>query len=139
MAAFTHALNTLQITRREDGANLSFPPNGVTYRGGALPNDHKKFYKVGALFRAAGFLATSFSQDNASEYMCRASVGGEPCVLWEVHVDPAGGQSQAMRCKHVCYLEHGGEKEYLFAPYSPFTVDSVSDWLYVRLTLVHSR
>jgi hypothetical protein len=53
---------------------------------------------------------------------------GEPCVMWEVHVDPAGKYSPARRCKHVNYVERTNvveEKEYLFAPYSPFTVTEV--------------
>ena len=45
-----------------------------------------------------------------------------------VYVDPAGEHDADRRCKHVNYVSHthvGGEAEFLFAPYSIFTVRKV--------------
>ena len=54
---------------------------------------------------------------------------GFQSVLWVVHVDPAGEDDVTKRCKHVNFVEHSlvaGEKEYLFAAYSIFSVRKVS-------------
>ena len=45
------------------------------------------------------------------------------CILWVVHLSPEYG------CVHVNYVdatECPGEQEFLFAPYSVFTVESIS-------------
>jgi hypothetical protein len=58
----------------------------------------------------------------------RAQLKGFQTVMWVVHVDPAGEHDPAKRCKHVNFVQHSlvpGEQEYLFAPYSIFTVRSV--------------
>ena len=126
---FVRAVNTLLVTRASPTIQTRFPPNGVTYQGGGLPDQHRDFYQVGKSFRVAGFLATSFVREVAEGFMCFADRRGEPCVLWEIHVDPAGERSPARRCKHVNYVtRHNipGEEEYLYAPYSPFTVREVS-------------
>ncbi len=86
---------------------------------------------AGKSFRVAGFLASSFSQARALGFMCAAdSQRNEPCVLWEVHVDPEGEFLPTRRCYHVNYVQRNllnyEEEEYLFAPYSPFTVEHVS-------------
>ena len=49
--------------------------------------------------------------------------------MWVVHVDPSGEHDAAHRCAHVNYVSHthvGGEAEFLFVPYSIFTVRSVT-------------
>jgi hypothetical protein len=128
LAVVVRAINTLLITRRGDVHMIKFPPNGVMYRGGGLPDVHRGFYRVGKTFRVAGFFATSFLRHKAEQFMCMSDERGEPCVMWEVHVDPAGEYSPARRCKHVNYVERTnvqGEEEYLFAPYSPFTITEV--------------
>ena len=98
--------------------------------GGKLPDKHRAFYTVGKKYRVPGFLATSFSKDVAVGF--RDGNGypkDSPGVLWVVHVDPAGEHDPAQRCKHVNFVQHSlvpGEQEYLFAPYSIFTVRAVS-------------
>ena len=45
--------------------------------------------------------------------------GGDNCVLWRVRIDPA------RKCHHVNLVKRthvDGENEYLFVPYSVFTV-----------------
>lgn len=120
--------NILLITHRLATEQIKFPLNGVVYRGGGLPDEHRSFFKLGREFRVAGFLASSFSQETAEHFMSSARARGEPCIMWEIHVDPAGESSPAKRCMHVSYVERSnmpGEKEYLFAPYLPFTVKQV--------------
>jgi hypothetical protein len=55
---------------------------------------------------------------------------GTPPVHWIFKLDPRGEKNPRYRCKHVNYLEKvtnvPGEEEYLFAPYSVFTVVSVT-------------
>ena len=122
-------MNTLLVSRRGEQDNIRFPSGGVVYRGGGLPQDHIEFYEVGKAFRVAGFLATSFSVNKAIDFMGYADYRNEPCVLWDIRVDPRGETSNVYRCKHVSYVTYSdlpGEEEYLFAPYSPFTVKEVS-------------
>ena len=54
--------------------------------------------------------------------------------MWVVHVDPEGESVPAKRCMHVNYVSNSHitnpdgtprESEYLFAPYSIFTVRAV--------------
>ena len=114
------------------GAALPFPPGGITHRGGGFNDDHKAFFTVGKQYRVPGFLATSFSQAKAEEFVFnQATAYGRQGVLWTVHVDPAGEADPSKRCKHVNLVqpEHSlvpGEQEYLFTAYSIFTVRSVT-------------
>src|SRR5690349_20629484 len=45
----------------------------------------------------------------------------EPMVHWIIHID------QKLKCDHVAFLQHGieSEKEFLFVPYSVFTVKEI--------------
>ena len=130
LAVIVRAVNTLLLAHRGAVQKIVFPKNGVTYRGGGLPDEHRRFYTAGKKYRVPGFLATSFSRQVAENFMMWADSRNEPCVLWIVEVDPEGEHSQAKRCMHVNYVERTGpdvpvEEEYLFAPYAPFTVKEV--------------
>ena len=59
------AINKLCVVRgaRSDAA-LKFPDHGVTYRGGALPDEHQAFFTAGKKYRVPGFLATSFNESS---------------------------------------------------------------------------
>ncbi len=49
-------------------------------------------------------------------------------MRWEVLLGPRGRDSPEFRCKHVNFLENTqlpGEEEFLFTPYSVFTVLSL--------------
>jgi hypothetical protein len=134
LAVVVAAMNTLLLSRRGDIKMLRFPPNGVTYRGGGLRDEYKSFFTPGKVFRVAGFLASSFLLEKADEFMCFADARGEPCVMWELRVDPEGERLVSRTCKHVNYVARTkvpGEEEYLFAPYSPFTVKEVRVCMYV--------
>ena len=128
-AVVVRATNKLCVVRRT--VSLRFPEGGLCLRGGGLPDEHKAFFGTGSKYRVPGFLATSFSRDVARRFMYRAHVdGGLPAVLWHVQLDPRGADSFEHRCKHVNFVEKTnvpGEDEFLFAPYSVFTVTNV-EW-----------
>eukprot|EP01043_Picozoa_sp_COSAG02_P022490 COSAG02_NODE_1172_length_14106_cov_77.834725_2_plen_535_part_00 len=126
--ALTLGINALCLQARE-GAALAFPPLGEVFRGTGFDDDHRGFFEVGRAYRVPGFLATSFSEAKATEFMRRAQQQGKRGVLWVVRVDPAGEQDPTKRCKHVNFVEHSlvaGEFEYLFTAYSIFTVRGVT-------------
>jgi hypothetical protein len=99
--------------------------------GGGLPTEHQAFFQAGLKYRAPGFVATSFSRDVAYGFSQRAcSERGHPAVLWVVHMHPEGARNPRYACKHVNLVRKthvAGEAEYLFAPYSVFTVQRV-EW-----------
>jgi len=135
---YVRAVNKLLVASERRGdpdeeqvdaqVELPFPKDGVVYRGGGLKEEHRLFYEEGKEFRVPGFLAASFEYETAYNFMCRADRRKEPCVAWEIHVDPDGKDKKWCRCAHVNYVESSNvkkEKEYLFAPYAPFKVKQV--------------
>ena len=77
----------------------------------------RSFFVKGRKFRQPAYLATSFSEQVARQFI--AMRGGDDCVLWRVRIDPE------RKCVHVNLVKKTnvpGEEEYLFAPYSAFTV-----------------
>ena len=75
-------------------------------------------------YRQPAYLATSFSEAVARQFIVER--GGDDCVLWRVRIDPV------RKCHHVNLVTKTvpglpDEQEYLFAPYSAFTVLS-STW-----------
>jgi len=71
------------------------------------------------------YLATSKSKKVSQQVFCkREAENGRPPILWIIHLHPT------FQCVHVNYVDRTnvpGEEEFLFAPYSVFTVISV-DW-----------
>ena len=132
----SRALNLFCVTGRAPGsAPVRLPgvepqdaPGGRTWRGGALPRHHRHFYVAGKRYRVPMFLSTSSSKDKAVEFM--RDRGGPDMVLWEFRFHSSG------QCRHVNFINrHDGslgsnpnlaaEDEFLFSPYSAFTVVSV--------------
>ena len=127
-AALTRGINALCLQGRGDAA-LAFPAGGEVYRGTGFDDAHRGFFTVGKAYRVPGFLATSFSEAKAREFLHRAQAAGQQAVLWVVRVDPEGQRDPTKRCKHVNFVEHSlveGESEYLFTAYSIFTVRRVT-------------
>ena len=127
-AALTRGINALCLQGRGDAA-LAFPAGGEVYRGTGFDDAHRGFFAVGKAYRVPGFLATSFSEAKAREFLHRAQAAGQQAVLWVVRVDPEGQHDPTKRCKHVNFVEHSlveGESEYLFTAYSIFTVRRVT-------------
>ena len=99
-----------------------FPPGDVCHRGGGFDDRYRSFFCKGRRFRQPAYLATSFSEVVAREFIRMR--GGDDSVLWRVRIDPVG------KCRHVNLVKKThveGEDEYLFAPYSAFTVLS-AEW-----------
>ena len=101
LATLVRGINTLCVIRRPSGA-VNFPSNGICWRGGGLSDEHQTFYVPGKVYRVPGFLATSFSQDKAEEFLYRAHVlAGHPAIKWVVHLDARGATQHKYRCRHV--------------------------------------
>jgi len=144
VAAFARALNSSLIVARTT-VQERFPADGITYRGGGFglsagqPSaaELRGFFtqtNPPTKFRVPAFLATSFSENQARRFIQMATDAAER-VLWIVHTDPRGDPTHEeydnrFRCKHVNFVRHSMiedegvqlEDEYLFAPYSVFSV-----------------
>jgi hypothetical protein len=121
-AALTRAITQLCVTPDGQQPQPPFPEAFVCYRGGGFDDRYHDFFVVGREFRQPAFLATSFLQSTADEFLRRSSMPVK--VRWLVHIDPE------RKCRHVNLVtkrvpQLQDEQEYLFAPYSAFTVTSV--------------
>ena len=97
------------------------PPDNVCFRGGGFDDRYRSFYVSGRQFRQPAYLATSFSRAVAAGFLGRSDSASK--VLWLVRIDPL------RKCVHVNLVKRSnvpGEEEYLFAPYSAFTVVKAS-------------
>jgi len=151
LAGFARALNESLLVAgpRADVAMQKFPPHNKTWRGGGFgleathptlsPSSLREFFTEGTKYRVPGFLATSFDESVATFFARNMSKARER-VIWVVHFDERGNKAHSeyddkYRCKHVNYVDTSHiqdaqgqptEAEYLFAPYSAFTVRSVT-------------
>ena len=93
-----------------------FPPGNVCYRGGGFDDQYRSFFVAGRHFRQPAYLATSFSRAVADGFIARSNMPSK--ALWLVRIDPV------RKCRHVNLVRntHVAEQEYLFTPYSAFTV-----------------
>lgn len=108
--------------------SAKFPPGGNAWRGTGFRDRYRSFFVVGKKYRVPGFLATSFSERIARSFAFRQN-SKFPTVIWNIKVDPRGRDDPIHRCKHVAYVSNTfvkGEGEYLFSPYSTFTVTSTT-------------
>eukprot|EP00039_Didymoeca_costata_P002830 m.62946 g.62946 ORF g.62946 m.62946 type:complete len:420 (+) comp11546_c0_seq2:85-1344(+) len=130
LSVIARSINKVCVTRTSEPAS-SFPPDACVYRGAVIPKEHIPFFSVGKKYRVPGFLATSFQKRVALRFCqnsWRGNEGKSPAVLWEVQVDPMGKHDSSKICKQACYIERTNvpdEAEYLFAPYSVFTVKRI--------------
>ena len=118
VAIIVRAIN-MQCVSRFSGKHIKWPKSNTTYRGTNMPHSAVMWYTQGKEYRVPMYLATSSDEDTAEGFMREAS-GVEP-VMFIFHFD------KVKRCKHVNFIDKTdktvkGEKEYLFAPYSVFTV-----------------
>jgi len=105
-----------------------------TWRGGGFRDVFKEFFKRGKSYRVPGFLATSLEVREAMGFIHRSTTE-HPRILWCIMLDGRGRTESEFRCKHAKFVlktEVEGEMEFLFAPYSVFTVIrtdfSPQDW-----------
>ena len=122
-AGLTRAINQLCVTTGASALQSAVhPPGHVCYRGGGFDDRYRSFYVSGRQFRQPAYLATSFSRSVATGFLGRSDKPSK--VLWLVCIDPT------RKCVHVNLVRRSnvpGEEEYLFAPYSAFTVIRV-EW-----------
>ena len=125
LAVLVRGINVLCITRRKPGEQ-KLPPSMRTFRGGELPMQHVEFYRhrIGQKYRVPGYLATSFSEGVAYVFLYNKFAEGKTPVKWIVEMDPRGRDDPVYKCKQVNFVDTNtlGEEEFLFAPYSVFTV-----------------
>ena len=122
---------------------LPWEHNFICYRGTSIPVGHltgaDSIITVGSEYRAAIFLATSFSCATSIDFAVSAGTsaiadssgphgvcGPRVQVLFEI-------ECPSTRCMHANYIASGlsevaGEAELLFSPYSAFTVMEVPDF-----------
>ena len=117
----TRALNAFCVTSQGRVKRVNWPGSNCTYRGGGLPLKHRGFYFKGLTFRAPMFIATSSDERVAHVFMRRQD---EEPVLWTFCFD------SVRKCKHVNFVDRTDgtvheEDEFLFAPFSAFTVSEV--------------
>jgi len=108
---------------RKEGAGGKHVFPKVVWRGSSLPSEFRGFFVPDVKFRIPSFFATSSNQDVALCFM-RKTPNKDMRVLWVVHLPSAA------ECAHVRLIDAKssckGEEEYLFPPYSTFTVLSSS-------------
>ena len=113
----TAAINVYLLANTQQ----QWPTNGLCFRGGGLPAEHRGFFVVGRRYRAPAFVASSFRQEIAQRFIQRITCG-EP-VLWALQFDRG--------CRHVAFVDRSisattqNEYEFLVAPYTAFEVESV--------------
>mmetsp|Transcript_139605 Transcript_139605/g.348153 ORF Transcript_139605/g.348153 Transcript_139605/m.348153 type:complete len:407 (-) Transcript_139605:63-1283(-) len=116
------ALNTCCVTGSGRGPNASpvqWPVNNESYRAAGMPAEHRAFFQPGVKYRAPRAVPTSFDYD--ANFAFRQN--HEP-IKWIMKMDAS------RKCHHVNYITRRAdgvkdEREFLFAPYSVFTVLSV--------------
>lgn len=143
------ALNQVLCRANEEAAAMHVWPRGpnggdgmgrsdeanTTFRGGGLPAELRSFFQVGTKFRTRQYTATSFQRSVAVTFaeQYRTPPSAHP-IIWIVKL-PLGG------CLHVNLVEKltqvSGEYEFLFPPYSVFTVEAV-DWTEPRWSITIS-
>ena len=122
----------VQRTRYANMNVQSYPPTGETWRGGGFRREHRAFFErmIGKKYRVPGFLATSVRREIAAAFAFKADIANpsHPCVMWRITFDPRGKDHPEYRVRHMTLVSKTlvvGEHEYLFAPYSVFTLVSV--------------
>ena len=140
------SINSRRIRRAGNMVNIniqSYPPNGETWRGGGFRREHRAFFErmIGKKYRVPGFLATSVRRQVAAAFAFKAGVTNpaHPCALWRITLDPRAKENPEYRIKHMSFVSKSlivGENEYLFAPYSVFTLTTVK-WSEAELNKPH--
>ena len=131
-APIFRSINIRRDARSRGGCSFNcnaYPAHGCTWRGGSFRDRFRDFFNglKGKKYRVPGFLATSVKKAVAMGF---ASVADKnfPRARWRIRFDPRGDFNPNHRVKHMTFVKKTlipGEGEYLFAPYSVFTLLSV--------------
>ena len=129
------SINSRRIRRGKVSAGInaqSYPPGGETWRGGGFRREHRAFFErmIGKKYRVPGFLATSLRPEIAAAFAFKTNMANpsHPSAVWRITFDPRGKKNPDYRVRHMTLVSKtltGSENEYLFAPYSVFTLVSV--------------
>jgi hypothetical protein len=115
-------MNLLIISNRGGASQVRWPENWKTFRGTGLPMEEVRSFVKGKQYRAAMFLATTVDKKVTEHFLDQISDNLVP-VLFTFEID------QDHKCLHAMYLEDHtlvkGEREFLYTPYSTFTVENV--------------
>ena len=115
------------------------------WRGGGFPARHKAFFRPGKKYRVPQFLATSLNRATAMRFVLRGKKNTRTRALWCIKVDQRGVNNPDYRCKHASFVHKSlvpGEGEFLFTPYSTFTVESVDfsdDAEYYKIVVIAAQ
>lgn len=128
--AFTHAMtltrlmNTLIVTDRSvrKDARIPSPKNNETFRGSGIPWIEVQKFIVGLSYRVSMFVATAFVKKTAYNFLKKVASPLVP-VLFIFQLDEDLGVDHAMYLEGLTLVE--GEWEFLYSPYSAFTVVKV--------------
>lgn len=126
-AIIFRTINSRRTKRVSDSTiDTSYPHNGETWRGGSFRREHRAFFErmERQQYRVPGFLATSSKRSVAAKFAFDPD-SAHPCAIWRVLFDPRGEEQPQYRCRHMTFVSKTlfeNEHEYLFAPYSVFTV-----------------
>lgn len=121
LASIARAINKLcvhDVGRESFYAEQNHPPDYICYRGGGFDDRHQAFFTVEHTpkkYRQPCYLATSFSQQTADDFMGRAAANNSnlSVVRWLIRIDPV------RLCRHANLVKRSnveGEEEYLFPP-----------------------
>ena len=129
VAPFIRSLNLRRVHRKLVKPQC-YPPKGQTWRGGGFRNQYKTFFDcmIGSKYRVPAFLATSVKKAVAMGF-AKVADKDHARVLWCIRFDPRGKSDPNYRVRHMTFVNKTlipGEGEYLFAPYSVFTLVSVA-------------
>jgi hypothetical protein len=119
LAVLVRAINLLCVTAGRAACDLP----AVCYRGGGFDEQHRRWYSAHLLqkIRIPSFVATSASRAVADGFMARSDK--QSVIRWLIRFDPAGCVHVNLVTRRVPGLRD--EREYLFAPYSAFTLQAV--------------
>lgn len=116
------AINRI-LVNRNPGAGMVYPNDMKTYRGTGIPNDIINWFKqrTEGKYRAPMFLASSFVRDKAKDFLDQVPAGlTHVLMIFHIHA----------KCKHAVLIESlsdvAEEREFLFVPYSAFTIRKVT-------------
>ena len=98
-----------------------YPNDWICYRGSGFDERFREFFFPGRKFRQPAFLPTSFKEDTAKDFMRRSTAAAK--VLWKINIHR---KNKCVNCSLVENTAFPEESEYLFVPYSVFTVHHAS-------------
>ena len=123
------SINNRLVERKDHHVDPTYPHKGETWRGGGFRDQCRPFFErmLGQKYRIPGFLATSSKRAVAASFAAASGLQ-HPRAMWHVVFDKRGKENPEYRVQHMTLVSKAsikGEYEYLFAPYSVFTLVSV--------------